>query len=402
MRLLNFLKFLEASEPYINAHREGSMVWIDMMHVPPEQRGAGSGRAYYEQWEAALPQDIEYVRLVPVDSGGGPADGFWEAMGYNYLYSSHDPDYDVPNDMVKGVNDHPAPGPLGYEPDELTEAPVRDFEVDPSVNQYYHGTWGRRDQAMLGNPKMADIATKRIKTAIPIDMHFAGVIQMDRSQKWMSSHSQNVGRMTDTFRQVLQDESGVSTAKAVSQKWGVDIVPAKDAITVLYMSNTNDVQSAIPITPWIMTHRLGHSLEDAARAGQLGPDARGAEDILTNSVVNGLDDDEDSYLHQPITPFLTMKSATTHKLDEGEANPEMIAQYLHSGRVRLARAVAPSGNLMWKMSNGLYADVIMDEHGDDINTPEKMNKVIEQEEQRINQLVGTIVKAAVGLLVVAP
>ena len=61
---------------------------------------------------------------------------------------------------------------------KFTEAPVRDFTVDPSVNQYYHGTWSRRDQAMLGNPKMADIVTKRIKTGIPIDMHFAGLIQI--------------------------------------------------------------------------------------------------------------------------------------------------------------------------------------------------------------------------------
>jgi len=278
---------------------------------------------------------------------------------------------------------------------KLTEAPVRDFTVDPSVNQYYHGTWNRRDQAMVGNPKMVDIVTKRIKTAIPIDMHFAGVIQMDRSQKWMSSQSDSAGRMTDKFREILQDESGVTTAKAIKQKWGIDIVPAKDAITVLYMSNTNDVDTAIPFTPWIMTHRLGHSLEDAARAGQLGSDARGAEDLLANSVVNGMDDDEDSILKQSITPFLTMKSATSLKLDEGEAVPEMIAQYLYSGKVRLARAVLPSGQRMIRLSNGLFPH-------DEIPDVDEFNVLIEQEEQRINQLVGTIVKAAIGLLVVAP
>lgn len=277
----------------------------------------------------------------------------------------------------------------------IAEAPVRDFEVDPSVNQYYHGTWNRRDQAMLNQPKMKEITTRRIKTTIPIDMHFAGLIQMDRKAKWMSSTNTRVGRMTDTFRQVLQDESGVTTAKAVSNKWGVDIKPASDAITVLYLSNTNDVESAIPITPWIMTHRLGHSLEDAARAGQLGTEARGAEDLLANSVVNGMDDDEDSILKQSITPFLTMKSATSLKLDEGEATPEMIAQYLYSGKVRLARAVLPSGQRMIRLSNGLFPHA-------EIPDVDEFNVLIEQEEQRINQLVGTIVKGAIGLLVVAP
>ena len=251
---------------------------------------------------------------------------------------------------------------------------------------------------MLGNPKMADIVTKRIKTGIPIDMHFAGVIQMDRSQKWMSSQSDKAGRMTDKFREVLQDESGVTSAKAVSRKWGVDIVPAKDAITVLYMSNTNDVNTAIPFTPWIMTHRLGHSLEDAAQAGQLGSAASGALSLMEEIV---LGHDEYTDLAQPLTPFMTMKSARTGKLDEGEATPELLAQYIYEGEIRLARYVAPSGMHHFQLSNGQFADTIIDANRHDVGGDD-MNELIENVEQQLNEMAETIVTAAIGLLVVAP
>ena len=105
-------------KPFITAHRSGKMVWIDMMSVPPQQRRQGVGRAYFEQWERDLPNDIEYIRIVPVDAGSGKADPFWEAMGFDYLFTSQHPyDHDVPDDMVKGVNGQSAPGPFEYEPE---------------------------------------------------------------------------------------------------------------------------------------------------------------------------------------------------------------------------------------------------------------------------------------------
>jgi hypothetical protein len=336
--------------------------------------------------ERMMGTDTRYPILVVVDRG------HWSvADGLNRMKKARDVEhktamaaYVVPKEDIAHLASR-----------DMKEAPVRDFEVDPSVNQYYHGTWNRRDQQMLNQPKMKEITTRRIKTAIPIDMHFIGLIQMDKSAKWMSSQSPTAGTMTDKFREFLSDYSGVMSAKAAEQQFGVEIEPATDAISVLYLSNTNDVASAIPFTPWIMTHRLGHSLEDAARNKQLGPDARGAEDILANSVVNGMDDDEDSILKQSITPFLTMKSAKQMKLDEGEAVPEMIAQFLYEGKVRLARAVLPSGQRMIRLDNGLFPHA-------EIPDVAQFNILIEQEEQRINQLVGTIVKGAIGLLVVAP
>ena len=411
MRLLNFIKLTEAKlrGPHQNHELELMLSGtkpLALLHLElrdPEEQA---------QWEDAVRSGTIIHKIGPSATKGYDDDYFalpgeeWRIDKAVEIFTRVQQTKQMPDDAHRALGKL-----LGYSDEAidyfintpistpvLYEAPVRDFEVDPSINQYYHGTWSRRDQAMLGNPKMADIVTKRIKTGIPIDMHFAGVIQMDRSEKWMSSHSQTAGRMTDKFREVLQDESGVSSAKAVSRKWGVDIVPAKDAITVLYMSNTNDVSSAIPFTPWIMTHRLGHSLDDAAQANQLGSAASGARSLMEEIVVGN---DEYTDLAQPISSFMTMKSARTTSLDEGEEIPELLAQYIYEGRIRLARYVHQSGRNHFKLSNGLTGDTLISNHPDSEDGNE-MNKRIENVEQQLNEMAETIVTAAIGLLVVAP
>jgi predicted GNAT superfamily acetyltransferase len=98
-----------ATRPFIDAHRSGNAVWIDMMLVPKKQRGRGVGRAYYEQWEAALPKDVELVRLMAADTGEGASNGFWEAMGFDFQYDGEDLDYEMTHYMWKGVNGYPTP-----------------------------------------------------------------------------------------------------------------------------------------------------------------------------------------------------------------------------------------------------------------------------------------------------
>jgi predicted GNAT superfamily acetyltransferase len=114
------LRHLAEQSININAHRSGNMIWIDMMHVPTNKRGTGQDRLYYEQWEDALPADIVYIRLIPVDAGNGKADGFWEAMGFDYMYHD-DVDEDIPPDMVKGINGNATPASIEYVPEDDEE-----------------------------------------------------------------------------------------------------------------------------------------------------------------------------------------------------------------------------------------------------------------------------------------
>ena len=104
-----------ATRPYLDAHRAGVSMWIDMLHVPASQRGMGTGRKLYANWEAHLPKDIELVRVFAADTEGfGNSDGFWQSLGFSYRYAGglDELSYEAAHTLVKGVNGHPTPKPL--------------------------------------------------------------------------------------------------------------------------------------------------------------------------------------------------------------------------------------------------------------------------------------------------
>jgi len=80
----------------IQAHREGSTMWLDYFEVP--QRGIGLGTREYQRWEQNLPADIKTIRLHASDVGYGPSHGFWDQMGFDY----ESPDDD--NYMIKRID----------------------------------------------------------------------------------------------------------------------------------------------------------------------------------------------------------------------------------------------------------------------------------------------------------
>jgi predicted GNAT superfamily acetyltransferase len=102
----------EDDNPYIDARMSGdTTVWIDMIHVPKQQRGQGIGTRYYREWEAKLPKTVKLVRLLAADtgSGRGNSDQFWELLGFNWQYKGENLDYEAEHMMWKGVNGHPTP-----------------------------------------------------------------------------------------------------------------------------------------------------------------------------------------------------------------------------------------------------------------------------------------------------
>lgn len=114
----------ESDEPFINAHgAAGTLLWIDMMWVPPDQRGKGVGRRFYEKWESNLPKEFALIKLMTADTGSGPSDGFWLSMGYQPVYCEETGDYESDNMMWKGVNGHPTPSCVEPEYDDWEEEP---------------------------------------------------------------------------------------------------------------------------------------------------------------------------------------------------------------------------------------------------------------------------------------
>lgn len=120
-----FIDIVESAaeeQPYINAHRSGDIVWIDMMHVPPGQRGKGIGRAFYERWEASLPKDVTLVKLMAADTGEGVSNGFWDAMGFDYQYAGEALGYEASQTMWKGVNGFPTPPTVDVDAEDAEES----------------------------------------------------------------------------------------------------------------------------------------------------------------------------------------------------------------------------------------------------------------------------------------
>ena len=99
------------NKSFIEAHLSGeNVLWIDMMFVPKEQRGKGIGTQFYEEWEKSIPESVTLIKLMAADTGDYDSTGFWDKMGFSFVYDSNlELDYETAQMMWKGVNGNPTP-----------------------------------------------------------------------------------------------------------------------------------------------------------------------------------------------------------------------------------------------------------------------------------------------------
>ncbi len=275
----------------------------------------------------------------------------------------------------------------------MNEAPIRDFDVQPSATTSDQNTWSDRDKQKLANPSFEKLARKKIKTGVPIDVTFVGMEQdgeivghLDEPNNWMSG-----SLLGKKFIDMLDEYSGVVDPDKFAELTGTMVVPTPDALTVVFMSNTNDVSSAMPISPWIMCHRIGHSIFDAASNKQLGEMAR------QNSY---------PFIEVP-TEWLTMRSAQPGKrmANAGETGVELMAQFLHDGKITLARideekTLAMGIDELGILTNG--HEVYGNMGGDEDIPMEDLTLHLEDKESQLNISARILVEACIGKLVVAP
>lgn len=109
-------------KPFIDAHVVGDVAEVELLYVPPNERGKGVAKRLYQRWEKSLPKNVEFVQLEAVDygDGAGMSNLFWERMGFVYKYDVSE-ESNVPDEiayrMWKGVNGHPTPPPTVLERD---------------------------------------------------------------------------------------------------------------------------------------------------------------------------------------------------------------------------------------------------------------------------------------------
>jgi len=77
-------------------HQSGSRVWIDWFMVPKDERGRGQGRAFYGVVERCIRtfEGVREIRAYAADTGNGPTDEFWFAMGFEQTYPGAEQDDD--------------------------------------------------------------------------------------------------------------------------------------------------------------------------------------------------------------------------------------------------------------------------------------------------------------------
>jgi hypothetical protein len=152
----------EPDQVVIQAHLSGpELVWIDWFNVPENLRGHGEGRKAYLKWERTLPETVKVVRLQAGDSGAGDSAGFWEKMGFSYVYADHKGD-ESDQMMWKGVNGYPTPSAITEseqaDPTEIAAA-AKEVETDPSDAQIEAGNYRKGHVTIHGmdisleNPK---------------------------------------------------------------------------------------------------------------------------------------------------------------------------------------------------------------------------------------------------------
>lgn len=140
----------------------------------------------------------------------------------------------------------------------------------------------------------------------------------------------------------------------------------QNAITVVYAGN-NKALGQIPLTPWIMAHKLGHIMQSEPRImGIFAPAFKKASDYLyvtADKILNncygqpfrragiwglgpGRNNSED---YEKLWRALgTMRSARKGEVTMGEFKHELFAQYIHSGTITFNPLPQTLGDLTLK------------------------------------------------------
>lgn len=162
---------------------------------------------------------------------------------------------------------------------DLFEAPIADIQTHGDFTQ--PGSL-RADDLSLATAKRQD-KIKRVlqKTPIEIDLH---ILNMADPVKANGNFDIRY-HLTDNRARV-----GYLQPSQVAQYW-TPITPRPQALNLLYVQNEGD--DRLPLTPWIIAHRLSHAFEYAEPL---------LADKLFKAFLSALEEVQDSFPHQGAAP----------------------------------------------------------------------------------------------------
>lgn len=215
---------------------------------------------------------------------------------------------------------------------EITEAPIGNLEVH---NMDQPGTFADVDRKLLTNPAHIEKIKKRFDlNSFLFDLYFVNLPdrQFARPVPFPSDDPDDKYKRTHTFTdewQTALDQSGIIDPDDLRSKFGVNVRPNPEAISVVFISNANE-ENSIPMTPWMVAHRFAHALYD-----NIGRTPDKLQDAL-RKIPDRFRTLAADIPHSNLLTLMTNRSARLAIMGQ-EYLQEMIAQYLTTGGlVRLA------------------------------------------------------------------
>lgn len=220
----------------------------------------------------------------------------------------------------------------------LTEAPIGDItlhgDFDAPGSMDYEGDFTRGAPKKLVRKPAHHHAMRRFFKNCPyvINVHFVN-IPNSQGNIWASKYS----------------------PEAVKTMTGFDIKPDPKAINVIYTSNRGD--DAVPMTPWIVAHRLGHTMAEGHSTDSFDKywDKFVANfEQMSRLLVMPLGD---SKKYAPPSAVLSMIGTTKMCRDGkairiGEWFHDSVAQYILKGSISLLPARAARNDIPFVVAQG--------------------------------------------------
>lgn len=214
--------------------------------------------------------------------------------------------------------------------DIITEAPLADYQPLGDFNK--PGPFRAVDKRLITHPT-TQLKTARFLENTPYDFRL-----------FFSNISGTA---------VTGQESGAADAASIIKKFGPTVGQQildghEDAITVVFLGNSG--ADKVMMTPWIMAHRLGHSVQGGIRSGKGGHAWKAVEEHFFRTVNGFLTDFYARPIRTPavmtgsMTPEYnalfntigTQRSSRTGQITRPyEFIYEMFAQYIKTGHVTL-------------------------------------------------------------------
>jgi len=228
------------------------------------------------------------------------------------------------------------------------EAPIGDVYVDNSIDDYT-----KPDAKLLRRPDHEERIRKAFsKTPFTIDLIF-------QPHSVLTKHKD-----TSTFGNDDPDGAAAKLAKLIKKQrgttqFGPSELPKrkKGVITLQLGANMSDKSDWMPLTPWIIAHKLGHSIQD--KTNDDGQFLYDEYEMIINTV---------SVLQPHHFTFKSARNDRKKSLDAFEFFPELMAEYLIKGKITLDTAEidhtferqedAPSGKDIEKKINYMYKTLL--------------------------------------------